>query len=195
MRYKAIIFDMDGTLTVPAIDFTSLREEIGATEGDILLEMEKWPKEKQANAWKVIERYESAVIAATQMQDGCVDLLVKLRENGCKLAILTRNSRKSVDSFLEIIGINFDAILTREHTHIKPSPVPVHDILRDVEVAPSEAMVVGDYVHDMESGNSAGADTCFFHNPGAASFAEVANYTVSSYEELEKLIFRNRNPL
>lgn len=193
MRYKAIIFDMDGTLTVPAMNFASLREDIGATDGDILLEMEKWSEERRANAWEVIERYESAVIAATKIQEGCVDFLIKLRDNGCKLAILTRNSRKSVDAFIELIGFSFDAVLTREHTHVKPSPVPVHDILRDLNVAAESAMVVGDYVHDLESGNAAGTDTCFFHNPGAASFAEFADFTVSSYTELDTLIFNTRN--
>jgi HAD superfamily hydrolase (TIGR01549 family) len=180
---------MDGTLTVPAIDFAAVRKDIGMPTGDILLEMEKWPEERRARAWEVIERYESAVTVATELQEGCSDFLLKLRGNGCKTAILTRNSRKSVNAFLEKIGIPFDSILTREHTHVKPSPVPVEDILTELDLGASEALVVGDYVHDLEAGAAAGTATCFFQNPDAASFAEFADFTVASYTELDKIVF------
>ena len=190
MRFFCVIFDMDGTLTVPAIDFAAVRRDLGMPAGDILLEMEKWPEAKRAEAMKIIERHETAVIEATEIQDGCSELLLKLLRNGCKTAILTRNSRKSANAFLEKIGIPFDAVLTREHSHVKPSPRPVLDILDQCRVEPEKTLVVGDYVHDLEAGSAAGTATCFFQNPGAASYAEFADFTVSSYDELDSLVFQ-----
>ena len=189
MRFFCVIFDMDGTLTVPAIDFAAVRRDLGMPTGDILLEMAKWSEERRAEAMKVIERYESAVTDATEIQEGCADFLLKLRRRDCKTAILTRNSRKSADAFLEKIGIPFDVVLTREHPHVKPSPKPVLDILDQCRVEPDKTLVVGDYVHDLEAGSTAGAATCFFQNPGATSYAEFADFTVASYKELESLVF------
>ena len=174
-------------MTVPAIDFAAVRREIELPAGDILLAMADWPEERRKKALQIIESHEIAAVA--EIQAGCADFLRKLRSHGSKLAILTRNSQKSVDAFLDIIEIPFDAILTREHTHVKPSPVPVLDLLREVNVTPSDALTVGDYIHDLESGNSAGTATCFFQNPGTTSFAQFADFTVNSYSELDEFVF------
>ena len=37
---KAFIFDLDGTLTVPELDFAAIRAEMGIAEGPILEELE-----------------------------------------------------------------------------------------------------------------------------------------------------------
>ncbi|NOY74888.1 MAG: HAD family hydrolase [Kiritimatiellaeota bacterium] len=189
MRYELIIFDMDGTLTVPALDFAALRDELGIQTGDILLELERCSEERRFKALEVIKRHESAAASAAEPQKGCVEFLKKLCRAECKTAILTRNSRESVDSLLAKLAVPFDSILTREHPHVKPSPMPVLHILDELEVAPSSALVVGDYIHDLESGKAAGTETCFFRNPEAVSFAEFADFTVSSYAELDGIVF------
>jgi phosphoglycolate phosphatase-like HAD superfamily hydrolase len=65
----------------------------------------------------------------------------------------------------------------------------VREILKELEVNASEALVVGDYIHDLEAGAAAGTATCFFQNPNAASFAEFADFTVESYAELDEIVF------
>ena len=193
MRYLGIIFDMDGTLTEPAIDFQTLRRDLGIPKGrDILKELNSWSEYRQKEAWALIEKYEEDLRARTVLQEGCREALVKFRDSGLKLGILTRNSRKSVDAFLSLIEFTFDTVITREHPHVKPSPQPVLDILEEWKISPEKALVVGDFIHDIQCGNSAGTDTCFFSNPGAASYAEFADFSVASYRELEKLIVRSQ---
>ena len=152
MRFEAVIFDMDGTLTVPALDFVAVRREIGLPSGDIITELAKWSEERRRDAWEVIERHESEAMGSAKLQEGCIELLKKLRRNGVKTAILTRNSRKSVDLLIAKTGLRFDSALTREHDHVKPSPAPVTHILRELNAPPSSALMVGDYIHDLESG-------------------------------------------
>jgi phosphoglycolate phosphatase-like HAD superfamily hydrolase len=49
--------------------------------------------------------------------------------------------------------------------------------------------MVGDYIHDIQSANAAGALSCYFKNPDVKHWDEHADFTVSSYRELENLIF------
>ncbi|MBN1865038.1 MAG: HAD family hydrolase [Victivallales bacterium] len=189
LRYKGIIFDMDGTLTVPLIDFEKIRIELGLSgEKDMLEEIDSWPDAKRKEAWDLIESYEKEVISSNMLQPGCRDALVRFRESGVKLGILTRNTISGVEAFVGLIGIEFDAVLTREHPHVKPSPLPVQEILGIWKLAPNDVLMVGDYIHDIESGKAAGTGTCFFHNPGAKFFGDLADFSVSSFGELEKIV-------
>jgi len=188
MKYKGIIFDMDGTLTLPSIDFASVRRDLGIESGDILEAIATWSKDNQAKAWNLIEKYEEDVRDNIILQFGCRKTLLKFQKSAIKLGILTRNSQKSVNAFLDVINFSFDNILTREHTSIKPSPQPVYDILAEWSVAPEHVLLVGDFIHDIECGKAAGADTCFFFNSGATSYAEFADFTVGSYRQLEKIV-------
>ncbi|MCF6176439.1 MAG: HAD family hydrolase [Victivallaceae bacterium] len=189
MNYKGLIFDMDGTLTVPAIDFISVRRELGIIEGDLVPIIEAWPEARRNWAWRLIEQYEDDVRSKTKLQPGVHAALVKFRQADIKLGILTRNSQLGVDALLNILDIEFDAILTREHTHIKPAPEPVWEIVKDWGIASAEVMVIGDYIHDIECGRAAGAKSCFFANPGMTSYADLADFTVSTFAELEALVF------
>lgn len=189
MRYRGIIFDMDGTLTVPSLDFDEIRQSLGLSpEIDIMVQIESLPDDARREAWEVIERYEEEVIGRNKLQEGCRETLMRFREAGIKLGILTRNTSRGVDAFIELIEMEFDAVLTREHEHVKPSPIAVSDILRQWAIAPEEALVVGDYIHDIEAGRGAGARTCFFHNPGTKSFAGDADFAVSTFSELEDIV-------
>lgn len=175
-------------MTVPVIDFVSIRKQLGVGSGDLIAEIESWSDIKQKKAWDLIEKYEEDVRDKVEIQYGCKGALLKFRKAGLKLGVLTRNSRKSVDSFLKIFDLDFDAILTREHPHVKPSPQPVYDILKQWDLVPEDVLVVGDFIHDIECGNSAGTDTCFYANPGQESYAEFADFSVNSYQELEQLV-------
>ena len=44
-RFDALIFDMDGTLTLPTLDFGAIRREIGIHTGDLTAEIAKLPAE------------------------------------------------------------------------------------------------------------------------------------------------------
>ena len=56
---KGVIFDMDGTLTLPVLDFKGIRESLGLTPGsDILPTVQKYSPEERAKAMAIIEEYE-----------------------------------------------------------------------------------------------------------------------------------------
>ena len=49
--------------------------------------------------------------------------------------------------------------------------------------------MIGDYIHDIESANAAGAMSCYFKNPNVKHWDEHADFVVKSYQELENLVF------
>jgi HAD superfamily hydrolase (TIGR01549 family) len=192
-RFKAVIFDMDGTLTVPSLDFALIRREIGLPEGDIVSSLKSWPKAKSARAWRIIEAHELRAMKEAKLQRGAKKTLAKLKAAGARLGLLTRNSTASADAFATVFKIHFDVIVSRDFPHVKPSPEPVLHMLREWQIDPGHALVVGDYVDDITCGRSAGAMTCFFINPGKQSYACSADFAVASFAELEKIIFTPMN--
>ena len=57
---KGVIFDMDGTLTVPILNFLEMKRRIGlSSEADILPTVHQMPKEEMERAMKIIEECEA----------------------------------------------------------------------------------------------------------------------------------------
>ena len=188
--YQGLIFDMDGTLTVPTLDFAAIRAEIGlARSPDLAEQIAALDEAGQRRAWRIIESHEQEAIARQQLQPGCAALLGKCRARGLKLAVVTRNTHLSVESLCQRFGLNFDLVLTRAFRHIKPHPGPVLHILDAWRLAPRDVLVIGDYVHDIDCGRAAGAPTCLFRNPGYTAPGAEPDFVVSSMAELDRLLF------
>ncbi|KAL3161139.1 hypothetical protein ABBQ38_009514 [Trebouxia sp. C0009 RCD-2024] len=58
---KGVIFDMDGTLTMPVIDFAEMRRRCGVLTGDVLDTIAGWPADKQHAANQAIKEVEDEV--------------------------------------------------------------------------------------------------------------------------------------
>ena len=187
-RYKALIFDMDGTITLPILDFAVIRREIGLPTGDIAHEITKLSQELQDRAWSIIERHERRAELEQALQPGTEAFLTRCRTANIKLGLITRNIQRSVDALCDKFNIEFDLVITREFPHIKPHPAPILHMLKQWEIEPHDTLMIGDYIHDIECGQAAGTATCFFQNPGAQDHGETATVTVHSMEALEAFI-------
>jgi HAD superfamily hydrolase (TIGR01549 family) len=188
-RFAAVIFDMDGTLTRPAIDFDGMRRELGIPRGDIVAEILTRSPVGQQQAWAIIEAHEEKARRDQELQPGCLRMLARCRTAGLRTGLVTRNSSRSVAHFCATHGVAFDGVVSREFPHVKPHPAPVLHLLKQWDVAAPAALMVGDYIHDIESGRAAGTRTCFFQNPGLTFHGERADYVAHSMPELEAVIF------
>ena len=98
---KGVIFDMDGTLTVPVLDFGKLRRILGLSpREDILDAVSKMEEAQKAHAKKLIEEFEAEGRQQFQLQSDIVQLLELIVSCDVKLALVTRNSQESVDFFM-----------------------------------------------------------------------------------------------
>jgi HAD superfamily hydrolase (TIGR01509 family) len=156
---RAVIFDLDGTLTEPLLDFDLIRTEIGLRPGPILEQLVGLGEDERARAEVILRRHEISAIEQAVLADGCVELLALLRDRGVPTGILTRNMRVAVAQFCRRFGFQFDGVYTREDGPPKPSPEGVLRLCAGFGVPPAEALTVGDFKFDVLAGRAAGTRT------------------------------------
>jgi phosphoglycolate phosphatase len=155
---KAVLFDFDGTLVTLEIDFPLMRKRVNETiaafgvPAHILTAPFSWERIEQAANWlaqfdleraKELERRAKAII--TGMEDEAAKIaepppdvqpsLQALKAKGFKLALVTRNSMKAVQTVLKRHPLPFDVIVTRDHIKtLKPNPEHLLFALRQLGV-------------------------------------------------------------
>ncbi len=184
-----IIFDFDGTLTTPHLDFDVIRAEIGVVVGPILEAMEQMNDEGRQRAEKILLRYEWDAARNAELQLGAAKVIATLRSREFPVAILTRNGRDTVEHVLERHGIVIDAIRTRDDGAIKPSPAGVLSICAELGTDPRLAWMIGDYRFDILTGKAAGSRTVLMIGDGVeADYADEADHVIRRLEELLPLV-------
>ena len=86
--------------------------------------------------------------------DGVYEMLETLRQRGYKLAIVTSDTRKGTEQFLEATDSEhlFDVIISTEaHAVEKPNPEVLKPLFEQYEVQPEEIMMVGDTPNDIQT--------------------------------------------
>lgn len=188
-RPRAVLLDMDGTLTCPMLDFDAIRAEMGIT-GPILEAMRKMTDAEQVLAQRILDRHESHAAEQSLLNDGCDELLAMLRTHDIRSALITRNSRTSVDVVLRKHGMSehFDLLISRELSPTKPHPYPLLHACEQLGVDPCDAWMVGDGSHDIEAGVAAGIRTVWISHDTPRSFSAEPVHTVVSLRELIGLL-------
>ncbi len=185
---SGVIFDLDGTLTKPVIDFSAMRRRLGIPEGDILAAVRSWPEERCREGMRVIEEIEEQALRDVEFQEGAREIAHFLADSGIKLGMLTRNSRRSAEKIIAMLGVLFDPVLTREFGPVKPNPEPVRFICDAWACPPRSVLVVGDYRDDITCGRTAGCMTCLLVRESNAHYMDDADMVIRKLSELRDMI-------
>ena len=186
---RGVAFDLDGTLAASHLDFAAIKREAGVPGDTPILEyMAGASPQERARIEAVLDRHELYQAETCGLKDGAAEVCEELRRRGIKCAILTRNSRRSVETVLGRHGIAVDVVVTREDAPPKPSPDPVLLIARRFGVEPRELLVVGDYVFDIEAGRAAGALTALFLDGRPRKYDVAADVDLASLTDLLSLL-------
>jgi HAD superfamily hydrolase (TIGR01509 family) len=191
MAIKTVIFDLDGTITKPILDFEAIRQEIGLSPdaGTLLEVMEQMTPPERQRAMAIIERHEHRAVEESTLNDGAAAVLATLRAGGVKIGILTRNKRSNAIAIAHKHGLEFDAIFDREDGPVKPDAFGVVWLCKRFGVRPAEALVVGDYLYDVQAAKAAGAVAVLLKNhPKADEFAKYADFAIAKLEEIHQII-------
>ncbi len=182
-RRTVWLFDLDGTLTVPVHDFQYARRvlEIGPQE-DILTALARRPPAARAAAEDWLRQWELELAAQAQLQPDAEQLLAHLRGTGCRLGVLTRNTRSVALRTLDAIGLRSmlddAAILGRDSARPKPHPEGIQMLLRHFGASPEESVMVGDYLYDVHAGRAAGTATVLVCRHGEDGWEGEADLVV-----------------
>ncbi len=185
---RAVIFDLDGTLTEPVLDFDAIRREIGV-DGPILEALESLDAAGRRRAERILGDHEDRAARESRLRPGAHEVVRALERGGVRTAILTRNTRRSLETVLQIHGLRFDALRTREDGPTKPLPDPVLDLCEALDVPPGAALVVGDYRFDLEAARAAGATAVLLRGPASDGFENLADVVVDGLDELLDVVF------
>lgn len=189
MAIRGIIFDMDGTITVPYLDFLNIKQEAGIGDVDMLDYLRNATGKEYERVHKILMRFEEGGVANAKLQRGGRTLLRHLRQHGIPTALLTRNSRKSVDGVCRKLKLRFDITVTREDGPHKPAPEPIWQIQKIWKLRRHEVLMVGDYKWDVLCANNAGIPCALLLNgEPLPDWAKDARYHVRRLTELMELV-------
>eukprot|EP00762_Andalucia_godoyi_P004197 ANDGO_05552.mRNA.1 Haloacid dehalogenase-like hydrolase domain-containing protein At2g33255 len=151
---KGVVWDLDGTLTIPVLDFKIMRQRTGILTGDLLVHAD-------ASALAIIEEMEAEAVAKMQLQPHCLEVLRYFQQRHIPMGILSRNSSVSLRAFVEFVDpdIRFTHVLSRDHPPFKPDPHNIIHMARDWNVPLHNVVMVGDARDDVLAGFRAGAHT------------------------------------
>ncbi len=182
MQYKAVIFDLDGTLL-------DTLETLSYYGNETLKKFGIAPYEKDAyrymigNGAKILIRrmlagrgveteelfekayhayisaYNADTLYKTEIYPGISNLLKGLSERKVKIAVLSNKPHEATVPILKSFfgeEVFTDMRGAMEGVPIKPDPAAALDIAEKMGVSPSECVYVGDTAVDMETGKRAG---------------------------------------
>jgi HAD superfamily hydrolase (TIGR01549 family) len=190
---ELVIFDLDGTLTVPYFNFKAIRQTIEAAVGQALGEpllerILQLDGDARRIAFEILEAKEDEAAIESQLNPGADDVLVELRRRRIPTAVLSRNRRRAVDTVLAKHALAFDLVASRDDGPIKPDPRSVTRIIEHFRIDGSRALMVGDYKYDIEVGRAAGTRTCLLTNGTPPSFTLAADHVIHRLVELLDLV-------
>jgi HAD superfamily hydrolase (TIGR01509 family) len=181
---RAIAFDLDSTLTRPYLDFKRLRQQLHLPEGDILQWLASLSPARYAQALTIIEAFEQDGVENVAWNDGARETLTAAQGMGVPLAIVTRNSRASLEAICRRLAIEVNLLVAREDAPPKPDPGCLHYAARQLGVPIEHLLMVGDYRHDMDAGRAAGAMTALLTNGQPPSWPVDADLVIERLVEL-----------
>jgi pyrophosphatase PpaX len=175
MRFPVVLFDLDGTvIDSGAIILASMRhateevlgvappdEELMAAVGGPGLEAQMY-----ALAPDRVDELVTVYRAHNEpLHDGLVccagmdDVLVRLKDEGRRLGIVTAKRRKTVGLAFDQVPLAhlFETVVGGDETeHHKPDPAPLLLALERMDARPDEAAYVGDAPFDVKAAKAAG---------------------------------------
>ena len=177
-RFKALLFDLDGTvLDTNQLIVSSFQHTLGELLGLPVTAEDLYPffgeplihtmaRYAPDRAEELVAHYRAYNLAQhdrlAHVFPGLGPVLSALRESGLRLAIVTSKYEPTARRGLDLFGLTslFEAMVTMESTtRHKPDPDPALRALELLGLEPQETAMVGDSVLDVQCGRNAGTAT------------------------------------
>lgn len=161
---KGWVFDLDGTLTIAVHDFAQMRRTLEmAPDADILATIAALPQPERLRQTLKLDLLEEQYAQQARAATGVLELIPRLAQQGCRLGIFTRNTKAMAQVSLEAINLAqyfaTEFIIGRDDAPHKPNPQGLNSLLEGWQLTAEQAVMVGDFKYDLETGRAAGVTT------------------------------------
>lgn len=180
---KAYIFDMDGTLvdslesiayfankalekfglkTIPVERYKHLTGNGAATLVKRMIKENNGDESLfEKVSYEYNTTYDNDFLYLTKPYDGVLEMLSKLKSQGCKTAIISNKPHSTAKKISdELFGDLIDVCFgKRDGYPVKPDPESVNEIIGILGVDKKDCIYIGDTITDMETGKNAGLYT------------------------------------
>jgi len=148
-------------LSVPSNDAVKQIIGLSLTTALEVLFLEITNKQVKAMLVQYKYQYLEGDINPTPLFDGALNLLGHLRREEKLLAVATGKGREGLNRVLDVSNTNdfFNTTRCAGEMPSKPDPQMIHSILAELDIAPHEAIMVGDTSHDLKMAQNAGVDS------------------------------------
>lgn len=216
-RYRAALFDLDGTLVDTAPDLAAAANRMLADLGRAALPDDRirdfvgkgvvnlvnkcfeasggGGEEARDRAHAVFERHYSAGIAdRSRPYPGVVDGLEALERAGIAMGCVTNKAGRFTEPLLELTGLRrfFGVVVSGDTVERrKPHPDPMLYAAGKLGASPAETLVVGDSLNDVQSARAAGCAVVvvpYGYREGLSLEDLGADAVVASVEEAARSI-------
>ncbi|MDO5441992.1 MAG: HAD family hydrolase [Bacillota bacterium] len=217
MKYKAIIFDMDGTLLDTSVDVHNCVNIFLKKYGYSLKTPEDIQRGMGGGAKKLIHMmlpegtseedfetffndylpyYETHGKDLTKPYPGIVELLRELKEKGIKLAVVSSKPHKGVLSLCDFYFKDlFDIALGDTFSmKLKPAPDCIYYVLDKLGISKEEALYIGDSEPDVQVSKNANMDgvaVSWGYRSKETLLKECPMFIADNIEELRDIIFKD----
>lgn len=216
-RYRAALFDLDGTLVDTAPDLAAAANRMLADLGRPALAEETirdfvgkgvvnlvgqcfaatggGPEDERARAQAAFERHYAAGIAdRSRPYPGVVEGLEELKRAGIAMGCVTNKVGRFTEPILELTGLRayFGVVVSGDTLERKkPHPDPMLFAAGRLGAAPADTLMVGDSLNDVQSARAAGCPVVvvpYGYREGLAIGELGADAVVASVEEAARSI-------
>jgi len=180
MKYRAILFDFDGTLSpslplwVQAFHIALRSYGIALSDQEVIQRFffRDWNEAADTLQVGSVEKFRGEInrglreaFQQATLFPLVLALLERCREHGLQTALVTSAPRLVLDDVMPRLGLErlFDFVVCADDVqNFKPHPEPVLMTLSALNCAPQAALMVGDSTADVYSGKAAGTTTALF---------------------------------
>lgn len=219
LKFKAVLFDLDGTLIEFKFDVKGSREAmikwLGSHRFDVSSLSEdmktqaifQWVRKQCEETGKedfpsiraelslLLESFEYHGFTQAKPHPGSLHLLKQLKSEQVLCALVTNSGGKPVRLLLNEFGFvpYLSPVITRDEVeNLKPDPEGILKAINDLTLERQDAVYVGDSVIDIQAARSAGV-ACIALAQGMYSREHLAeknpDYLIEKIEQVEQILY------